>query len=114
MNPDTSPPENPGDAALEEMLRSLPQNELPPDWRAPILRAAQSPAWPWLTRPVRWGLAACWAAIAGFHITAPPGPALSAPGAYASPPASPMPQDIEKFWLAEHDGASANSIPTGP
>ncbi len=106
MNPDTSPSDSAENAALEALLRSHPQSELPPDWRAPILQAARQPAWPWFTRPVRWGLAACWAVIAVFHITAPPGPTPLPPGTYASPPAPPMPQDIEKFWLAEHTGAS--------
>jgi len=106
MKPDTALPDNDRDAALEQLLRSLPRHELPPEWRNPILRAARSPAWPWLTRPVRWSLAACWAAIAAFHFTAPPGPVPMPPGAYASPPASPMPQDFEKFWLAEHAGNS--------
>ena len=106
MKPDTAPPDKNGDAALEALLGSLPRHELPPEWRDPILRGARPPAWPWFTRPVRWSLAACWAAIAAFHFTAPPGPAPLPPGAYASPPTYPMSQDIEKYWLAEHAGNS--------
>src|SRR5687768_11694059 len=100
MNPDTNSPDD-GDARMEELLRGIPQPQLPPDWRSGILHAAKPPVWPWLTRPVRWGLAACWAAIALFHLTAPPRPP-SLPGTYAAPP--PAPLDLEKFWLAAHDG----------
>lgn len=107
MNPDTSNCDDPSDAALEEILLSLPRRELPPEWRDPILRAARPPVWPWLNRPVRWSLAACWAAIALFHFTAPPGAKPLPPGAYASP--LPPPLDLEKFWLAEYNGAPLNS-----
>lgn len=96
------PQREPDDDALEEILRATPQSSLPPAWRAGILRAARPPAWPWLPRPVRWALAACWAAIAFFQFTAPPGPPPSAPGTYAAPPRR-MPADFDQLWLADSD-----------
>ena len=95
-------PRDSDDDALEEILRATPQPALPPEWRAGILLTARPPAWPWLPRPVRWSLAACWAAIAFFQFTAPPGPPPSAPGTYAAPP-RPLPADLDQLWLADSD-----------
>ena len=112
MNPDTpSFDDNEGnDAALEVQLRSLPQPVLPSAWRESILRTARRPVWPWLTRPVRWGLAACWAAIGMLQLSMPPGPAPLPAGALASPP----PQDfrgLDEHWLAGLENNPPDSPP---
>jgi hypothetical protein len=89
--------EPPDDAPLEALLRNLPQPALPPAWRAPILKAARPPAWPGLSRPVKWGLAAAWAAIGLLHLTSPPG----LPPASDHAGAPPRPRDLTtEQWLA--------------
>jgi hypothetical protein len=103
MKPDTPSFGDSGDAALEAKLRALPPPGLPPSWRAPILRAAREPVWPWFTRPVRYGLAVCWAAIAGFHFTTPPGPDPLPAGSWSPPPARALPPDFDEPWLADID-----------
>ena len=68
-HPDNSTPRD--DSGLEEMLRRLPADSLPPSWRQEILRQAEAPAWPWFGMPVRLGLAAAWVAIGILHLETP-------------------------------------------
>jgi hypothetical protein len=105
MPSDTSHPP-PGDASaedshVEEMLRALPVPALPPEWRTGILRAARTPPWPWMTRPVQWSLAACWTVIGLLHLSMPAGPDPLPAGAKSpSPPGPSLPLDPDAQWLA--------------
>jgi hypothetical protein len=106
MNPDPNSIDNGNEARFEKWLRATPQPELPPDWRAAILKSAAPPVWPWFIRPVRWGLAACWGVIALFQLTTPPMPEPPPSGHFASP--LPPPPPIPRDWLADLNDADVN------
>ena len=101
MNPDPTPLPHDDDSALEKRLRALPCPTLPPEWREPILAKAAPRGWPWLSRPVRWGLAACWVATGVIHLTTPPA-AAPLPHGVVAHPWSP-PGDFESLWLARQE-----------
>lgn len=106
MNADDHlPPADGADEALEKALRDIPCPVLPPDWRDTILTKAVQPAWPWLTKPVKWGLAACWAATGLMHLTMPP--ASNPPqGSVRAPSSYPAQDPATELWLADHTGVA--------
>ena len=101
----TDPTDDPTDE-MERLLRRLPQPELPAEWRAPLLRAARPPVWPWFTRPVQAGLAAAWACIGALHLSMPAAPdplpmAHSGPSPLTFPrplPSADWPADFDLAW----------------
>ncbi|HBJ82733.1 MAG TPA: hypothetical protein DDZ88_02435 [Verrucomicrobiales bacterium] len=69
--------------AFENDLRALRRRELPPEWRADILRAAQS-----ASRTPRWlvaGWSIAWAAIWVMYLTTPAEPDTPPSTAHETP-----------------------------